>query len=248
MHQYSSDRSEESKCTSQAKVSSNIAQRPVSDLHDVQNQIKNFEFEGYVKVCKQAQRAIENGSKDDPYLISKVWLDKWLNYVRNDCSRPPAINNFKLWEKLNNGGTVSKAKDFYILHPQIWEYLHDLYDGGPCMVKTGDRVTNKTVKLVPNIKPVRQPRIPKDPESSNSGDIMTKAVTSDIMRSKYKSSKLNSGQNGYSSSIHTNEFTIKHISHDSPVARLKSHNQKSILKKPNFQIADQILENSNEDD
>jgi hypothetical protein len=217
--------------------------------------MKNMEYQKYIDIVMLTKGAIvSKGSMtskepSSPYLIDRNWLDSWLDYVQNDAPRPSEINNKSLWQSILKDIPVEQKVDYYILHHNVWNYLHSIYDGEPTLIKKDKVISKETVTVLHtrNLNKRINSRLFTD--NFVQSDMMTQAKTGDIMRTNYQNTKMNSGTNGFNSSIYTNDFTTpKNISMDSPVGRLRSWRPDAYNKMPSHSIENAIFERSFEED
>jgi len=86
------------------------------------------------------------------YLISCEWLSQWLNFIKNDLVDPPGpISNDHL---LKADGTpkegLRRGVDFRGVTPQVWQYFHSIYGGGPPIIRRTINIYDEPIVLLAN--------------------------------------------------------------------------------------------------
>jgi hypothetical protein len=79
---------------------------------------------------------------DECYLVSSVWLNEWLEFVKGGGANVGPIRNECLVEQNEHGSYRLKASvkvkaDFRPINKVVWEYYFIAYGGGPVIAFHG---------------------------------------------------------------------------------------------------------------
>ncbi len=80
------------------------------------------------------------------YIIDVAWFKQWLNYQEKHTEPPQKINNKQLEYKLvveDNSDKLQRDRDYYIIPKQAWEFLFNIYGGGPTIIKNDDEYNSR---------------------------------------------------------------------------------------------------------
>jgi ubiquitin C-terminal hydrolase len=106
-----------------------------------------MEYQRYLEILKDWRIGFAIHKKKVTYLVSCSWFNNWLDYVSGDSSNPGPIDNRSLWHLIYNKLEVVHKKDYFVLDEKVWEYLHEIYQGGPILHKHKKQVNLDTVSM-----------------------------------------------------------------------------------------------------
>ena len=109
--------------------------------------VKLYEYKRYTEIWKEVRLKLKVNPKKTTFLISWRWLNSWVKYVTSNGSHPGPIDNRALWHNIFNEKKVERGADYYIIDQKIWEYLHNIYTGGPILHKEKNDVNSETVSV-----------------------------------------------------------------------------------------------------
>ena len=99
-------------------------------------------------------------------------MNKWFNFASKDGPHPGPIDNRALWYAIFNKKHVERTKDYYVVNQKVWDFLHNIYAGGPILHKEKREVNFETVSMMSSITSF---------EGTNIGNMVTDTVSqSDI--------------------------------------------------------------------
>lgn len=90
------------------------------------------------------KKASQSPTENKWYLVDSQWLAAWKQFVSGDAARPGAISNARLLKK--DGApqaNLKVAQDYRALPFVVWKQLHDLYGGGPHIVRVSPDIYDK---------------------------------------------------------------------------------------------------------
>jgi hypothetical protein len=87
---------------------------------------------------------------DECYIISEVWLNSWLEYVKGEKDEVGVINNSDLIDETTKQfkSTAIFKTDYRTINKVVWEYYFQAYGGGPVIAFYGKLLTNVTFSLL----------------------------------------------------------------------------------------------------
>ncbi len=73
-------------------------------------------------------------------------MNSWFSFIRNNNNTnvprypPGQITNTKIQNILSNGKNLKENIDYYMVNKDCWEFLFNIYGGGPSIFKKKDSI------------------------------------------------------------------------------------------------------------
>lgn len=100
-------------------------------------QLPQKRIEEKTRISNLDREAGRTATRDDPlYMIDALWLTQWRKFAVENGPRPGPISNDRLLTETGEPRAGLKKKaDYRGLHSKVWAGLHELYGGGPAIVR-----------------------------------------------------------------------------------------------------------------